>query len=330
MARRVSRRIDLRRSFCFAFSRFLFRRYPARANSSAARPSSPLQCNPCWRRSRSSARAASSALGDGPSKGEGDVPGHGGGQGLVLGHEGLASQRRAIALGHLRGASVDGPAPAALGRPAALEVLSGLGQVVGRQVEMGLFSGPAHGHIGQLATAAVLVDVGAVTGRPLAAMHGGGIAVGQALCPDLVAIEELTAAVVHLGGQTLALEVDGEHHAALGGDDLAVVHLGRASRSDRRPRSGHRRAARARGRRASPGPTMRSRARRFSSATLARRQANIAASFPTATSLAQRVDKLGRVRLRAGRLTTRPAAGRTRPHLQTSPARSSASAPRSA
>ena len=189
--------------------------------------------------------------------------------------------------------------------PAADEVLSGLVEIVGGQVDVGLLSGSAHGHVGQLPPATVLVDVGALTGRPLAAVHRGGIPVGQLRWPRSPRARRRCPRPSSIWAtRRWASRSTRKHHAALGGHDLAVCPRGEGHDPVAGRVAGPAGSRRARARSPSLGCHL-SRARRFSSATLALRQANMAVSLPapcrppTLGHLAQGV-------VAGGAVTTRP------------------------
>ena len=76
-----------------------------------------------------------------------------------------------------RGAGVDGPAGAALGGPVPAEVVDGLVEVVGDDVDGAALAGPAHRDVGEFPAAAVLEAVGDVDGGALGPVDGDGVAV---------------------------------------------------------------------------------------------------------------------------------------------------------
>ena len=179
-----------------------------------------------------------------------------------------------------RDALVDGPADAPGLRPRPPQVLGGLVGVVGHDVDRGALLGPAHLHVGQLPAAAVLQGVGPVHRRPLGAVDGDGVAVGQVVGVELVAGRSAamrpssmvaassrrstsTASTVPRSEVTISPPAPGRQ-----GDDAVAGPVGRRRR---RPAPGPR---------AGPWRSHASRPRRFSSATLARRQAYMAAVVP--------------------------------------------------
>lgn len=126
---------------------------------------------------------------------------------------------------------IDRPALAPLDRPIPDQVLDGLVGAVSDDMDAAGLACPAHGDVAKLASAAVREEVGGVDSRSLAAVHGGGVAVGEAIRPDVVGSEAVLPSVVHGGEQAPGVHLDGSDHAALGRDDVAIESTGSSTGS---------------------------------------------------------------------------------------------------
>ena len=110
----------------------------------------------------------------------------------------------------LGGSSLDGgPLLATLVIPGPDETLGGFGEVRCSGVDVAGVPGSAHGHIGKLAATAVVEDVGDFDRRSLGAMSSDGVAVGEAVCADVVHAHLKLAAVGGDRGECLGFRVDG-------------------------------------------------------------------------------------------------------------------------
>ncbi len=123
---------------------------------------------------------------------------------------------------------VEYPALAPVGRPLDGQVLDGLLEVVGSDVDVAGVAGAAHGDVGEFSAAPVGEDVSAVNGCPLHAVDRYGVGVVEAVTGELFAGKDFGTAVVEADGQPVS--VDHRHRAKLAGHEAAVVR--RCERED--------------------------------------------------------------------------------------------------
>src|SRR5207302_5315670 len=102
------------------------------------------------------------------------------------------------------------------------EVLDGLVQVVGDDVDSVGFAGPAHRDVCKRAATAVFESVRDIDGRGLRAVDGDGVPVGEAVLAELLAGEAFETTVVHADRQRTVAEIDCFDDATFTGDDLAT------------------------------------------------------------------------------------------------------------
>jgi hypothetical protein len=76
-------------------------------------------------------------------------------------------------------AGIDGPGLTPLAAPVPAEVLDGLVDVVGHDMDVGGLSGSTHGDVSEFSAAAVGVQVGAVSSSALASVNGRGVSQGE-------------------------------------------------------------------------------------------------------------------------------------------------------
>lgn len=98
---------------------------------------------------------------------------------------------------------VQNPALPAVGGPFPAEVLDGLVEIIGRDVDLARLACPAHGDVGEFSAAAIGEDMSAIDGRSLHAVDGDRVGVVEALTRELTASEDLAAAAVEVDGQLL-------------------------------------------------------------------------------------------------------------------------------
>ena len=102
-----------------------------------------------------------------------------------------------------------------------MQVLGGLGQVVGHHPGMGGLPGPAHGHVGQLPSPAVGEQVGPGRGRTLTPVDRCGISQAEAVGPKFFTGEGELAAVVGAQDERTAVGLDCFYCGPLRGDQGA-------------------------------------------------------------------------------------------------------------